>query len=175
MLNHCLINFKLSNLKKSYNELITTCILKSILRKDSIKYQVAITAEPKNYIFIAKHQETQIPRNLQAAVCPHKDNQYKHTALDLFKLYINVCLYTNTYELHRMYTYIHGTYGVPSGTSGKELACQRRRCKRRGFSPWVGKISWWRAWQLTPVSLPGESHGQRSLVDYSPGCEELDN
>ena len=50
MLNHCLINFKVSNLKKSYNELITTCILKSILRKDSIKYQVAITAEPKNYI-----------------------------------------------------------------------------------------------------------------------------
>ena len=37
-----------------------------------------------------------------------------------------------------------------------------------GFSPWVGKIPWRRAWQPTPVFLPGESHGQRSLVGYSP-------
>ena len=35
--------------------------------------------------------------------------------------------------------------------------------KRCGFNPWVGKIPWRRAWQLTPVFLPGESHGQRSL------------
>ena len=32
---------------------------------------------------------------------------------------------------------------------------------------WVGKIPWRRAWQPTPVFLPGESHGQRSLVDYT--------
>ena len=36
-----------------------------------------------------------------------------------------------------------------------------------GFSLWVRKISWRRAWQPTPVFLPGESHGQRSLVGYS--------
>ena len=30
--------------------------------------------------------------------------------------------------------------GVPGGTSGKELACHCRRCKRPGFNPWVGKI-----------------------------------
>ena len=30
--------------------------------------------------------------------------------------------------------------------------------------PWVRKIPWRRAWQPTPVFLPGESHGQRSLV-----------
>ena len=35
--------------------------------------------------------------------------------------------------------------------------------KRRGFNPWVGKIPWRRAWQPTPVFLPGESHGWRSL------------
>ena len=34
---------------------------------------------------------------------------------------------------------------------------------RDGFKPWVGKIPWRRAWQPTPVFLPGESHGQRSL------------
>ena len=32
---------------------------------------------------------------------------------------------------------------------------------------WVGKIPWRRTWQPTPVFLPGESHGQRSLVGYS--------
>jgi len=36
------------------------------------------------------------------------------------------------------------------------------------FHPWVGKNPWRRVWQPTPVFLPGESHGQRSLVDYSP-------
>ena len=36
------------------------------------------------------------------------------------------------------------------------------------FNPWVGKIPRRRAWQPTPVFLPGESNGQRSLVGYSP-------
>ena len=49
---------------------------------------------------------------------------------------------------------------------GKEPTCQCRRCKRHRFDPWVRKIPWRRAWQPTPVFLPGESHGQRSLVDY---------
>ena len=45
------------------------------------------------------------------------------------------------------------------------------RCKKRGFDPWVEKIPWRRAWQRTPVFLPGESHGQGSLAGYSPwGC-----
>ena len=41
-------------------------------------------------------------------------------------------------------------------------------CWRPGFSPWVGKIPWRREWQPTPIFLPGESHGQRSLMGYSP-------
>ena len=58
--------------------------------------------------------------------------------------------------------------GLPRGTSGKETTCQCRRQKRRGFHSWVGKIPWRRARQPTPVILPGESHGQRSLAGYSP-------
>ena len=57
--------------------------------------------------------------------------------------------------------------GFPGGTSGKESACQCRRHKRSGFDPWVGKIPWRRAWQPTPVFLPGESHGQKSLMGYT--------
>ena len=57
----------------------------------------------------------------------------------------------------------------------KKTFCQCRRCKRPGFNPWVGKIPWRRAQQPTLVFLPGESHGQMSLVCYSPwGLKESD-
>ena len=42
------------------------------------------------------------------------------------------------------------------------------QCGRPGFDPWVGKIPWRRAWQPSPVLLPGKSHGWRRLVGYSP-------
>ena len=58
--------------------------------------------------------------------------------------------------------------GFPGGISGKESICQCRRHKRCRFNTWVRKIPWRRKWQPTPVFLPGESHGQRSLAGYSP-------
>ena len=58
--------------------------------------------------------------------------------------------------------------GFPDGANGKELSYQCRRCKRCEFDLWVRKIPWRRAWQPTPVFLPGESHKQRSLVGYRP-------
>ena len=42
------------------------------------------------------------------------------------------------------------------------------QCRTSGFDPWVGMIPWRREWQPTPVFLSGESHGQRSLMGYSP-------
>ena len=57
---------------------------------------------------------------------------------------------------------------LPRWFSGKESACQCRRCRRLGFHPWIRKVSWSRKWQPTPVFLPGKSHGQRSLAGYSP-------
>ena len=64
--------------------------------------------------------------------------------------------------------------GFPDGPS-KEHAFQCRKYKRCGFDPWVGRFPWRKAWQPTPVFLPGESCGQRSVVGYSPqGCKELD-
>ena len=66
-------------------------------------------------------------------------------------------------------------YRLPWWLSSKEHACQCRDLKRLRFDPWVGKIPWRRAWRPTPVFLPGESHGQRSLVGYGPYChKELD-
>ena len=61
------------------------------------------------------------------------------------------------------------------GLSGKEPTYQCKRCKRHGFGPWVGKIPCRRAQKPTLVYLPEESHGQRSLADYSPwGHKESD-
>ena len=75
-------------------------------------------------------------------------------------------------------SYIYTTtdkIGLPRQHSGKECTCQPRRCRRLRFDPWVGKIPWRRTWQPTPVFLPGELHGWRSLVGYSPwGPQELD-
>ena len=48
--------------------------------------------------------------------------------------------------------------------SGKEPACQYRRCV---YDPWVGQIPWRRKWQPTPVFLPGKSHGQRGVAKES--------
>ena len=56
--------------------------------------------------------------------------------------------------------------GSPDGLVVKNLPCQCRRLKGCRFDPWVGKIPWRRAQQSTPVSLPAESYGQRSLADY---------
>ena len=65
--------------------------------------------------------------------------------------------------------------GLPREHSGKESACQCRRCKRHRLNPGVRKTPWSRKWQPTPVFLPGEPHGQRSLVGYSPwGHKESD-
>ena len=62
--------------------------------------------------------------------------------------------------------------GFPGDASGKEFTYP---CRRHGFDTWVRKIPWGRAWQSTPVFLPGESPWQRSLGGYSPwGFKKLD-
>ena len=89
------------------------------------------------------------------------------TYICIYCVYVYICILTYTN------IYIYNIMCNPGGASGKEPACQCRRYKRRGFDPWVWKIP--RTWQLTAVFLPGESHGQRNLVDYSSqGCKELD-
>ena len=101
-------------------------------------------------------------------------------------MYVYMCVYTCVcvcvYVYLRalcakllIYIYIQCEYmwGFPGRASGKEPVCQCRRCRRPRFNPWVRKIAWRRKWQPTSGFLPGKSHGQRSLVDYSPwSCKE---
>ena len=67
---------------------------------------------------------------------------------------------------------IYGDSMDLSGDSdGKESACNARDL---GSIPRSGN-PWRREWQPTPIFLPGEFHGQRSLAGYSAwGCQELD-
>ena len=62
--------------------------------------------------------------------------------------------------------------GLPSWLNGKESACSTGEADLISGS---GRFPWSRKWQPTPIFLPGKSHGQRSLVGYSPwGYNELD-
>ena len=51
---------------------------------------------------------------------------------------------------------------------GSEVKASARNAGDLGSIPGSGRFPWRRKWQPTPVFLPGESHGQRSLVGYSP-------
>ena len=56
--------------------------------------------------------------------------------------------------------------GFLGGSDGKESACN---AGHPGLIPGLGRFPWRKEWLPTPVFLPGEFHGQRILVNYSPG------
>ena len=70
------------------------------------------------------------------------------------------------------YTRILGV-GLPRGGASQVMLVVKNLPTNAGdirdvdSIPGLGR-SWRRAWQLTPVVLPGESHGQRGLAGYSP-------
>ena len=58
---------------------------------------------------------------------------------------------------------------------GSEVKASACNVGNLGSIPGLGRFPWRRKWQPTPVFLPGESHGQKSLVGYSPrGRKESD-
>jgi len=62
--------------------------------------------------------------------------------------------------------------GFHGGSDGKESSCN---AEDLGSVPRLGRSPWRREWQPTPILLPGEFHGQRSLEGYSLwGHKELD-
>ena len=71
-------------------------------------------------------------------------------------------------EIHKLYQ----IRGFPGGSDSKESDCN---AGDPGSIPGLRRCPWRREWQPTPVFLPGEFHGQRSLVGYSPwNHKELD-
>ena len=102
----------------------------------------------------------------RCGLCPRND---KKTGVEIWEHIVNDS-YWGKVELSHVYIplnshcLINQLWGFPSG---KESACQCRS-RRPRFNPWVRKTPWRRAWQPTPVLLPGKFHGQRRLVGYIP-------
>ena len=88
----------------------------------------------------------------------HNGPKQKLTVDSLTYIYMCVCVCVCVYKPIYVILYIH-IYAY---------TYEYVQCKRPGLDPWVRKIPWRRKWQPTPVFLPGESHGRRSLVGYSP-------
>ena len=98
-----------------------------------------------------------------------------HLCFPLLQLHIQARFLLMVGKINTRLIRLRFRRGFPGCTSGKESTCQCRRHKRCRLNPQVRKIHWRRKWQPTPVFLPGESHGQRSLVGYSPqSCKESD-
>ena len=62
----------------------------------------------------------------------------------------------------------HWVHVFPGGANGKESAPNAGDIREASSMPGSGRFPWRREWQPTPVFSPGESHGQRGLVGYSP-------
>ena len=78
-----------------------------------------------------------------------------------------------SWKVPSLFTQLHKTValflctGLPWRLRQGRICLQ---CGRPRFDPWVGNIPWRREWKSTPMFLPGEFHGQRSLAGYSPWC-----
>ena len=68
-----------------------------------------------------------------------------------------------SYYSKDIYRYVLIVLGFPGGSDGKESACNAGDL---GLNPGLGRSPWRREWPPTPVFLPGEAHGQKSLVGY---------
>ena len=104
-----------------------------------------------------------LPESKAVASWP-ADHQYSHVSVyfgELLEVFI--------------LTFFHPPKELVKTSLVAQMVKRLPTMRRPGFNPWVGKIPWRRKWQSTPGLLPGKSHGQRSLVGYSPcGRKESD-
>ena len=137
-------------------------------------YLIVASLEPRKELTLCCETQRVCPSHiLQPSGCRHQN--MKSFPFDSLLVFL---LYMKTSQCHTVFLIlVDSLQRLPWWLSGKETTCQCMRCR---FDPWVGKIPWRREkpgspWLPTPVFLPGKSHGQRSLADYSPwGCKESD-
>ena len=107
----------------------------------------------------------------------------------IFEVFDGVCIFPGIFLIKDQYAYfliyreMKGIwrnlasftleYELSRWLSGKRICHLRQELQETLVGSWVRKIPQRRKWQPTPVFLPGESHGWRSLAGYSPwGCKE---
>ena len=102
----------------------------------------------------------------------HIVRMIKYAALCFFHLII--CFKDSAIFFHGLKAHIFNTEYFIIWASPVVLVVKKNQLANagdigdEGSIPGLGKIPWRRAWESTPVFLPGESHGQRSLAGYSP-------
>ena len=69
-----------------------------------------------------------------------------------------------------LYSILITRQGFPGSAAVKNPPASAGDTRDTGSIPWIRKIPWGRTWLPAPISLPGKSHGQRSLE----GRKELD-
>ena len=87
---------------------------------------------------------------------------FSKTSLNIWKFTVHILLKSGLENFKHYFTSVLASLVAQSV---KNLPAVQETPR---FDPWVGKISWRRKCQRTPVFVPGKSHGQRSLVGYSP-------
>ena len=86
-------------------------------------------------------------------------------------IFISVYLSLYIYFLYILFIYHIFLYWASLVAQQLRICLQCRSHRRPGFDPWVGKIPWRRAWQLTPVFFPGES----PWTEASGGLQSMDH
>ena len=89
-----------------------------------------------------------------------KDKNYTHVAKKKKNIYIHIANLLGFVSVRKLPRWLHLGIHLPR--------------QETGVQSWMGKIPWRWKRQPTSVSLPGESHEQRSLAVYSPlGCKRV--
>ena len=92
---------------------------------------------------------------------------FSKTSLNIWKFTVDVLLKAGLENFEYYFT--------STCNGGSDSKASVYNAGDQGLSPGLGRISWRRKWQSTPVLLPGKSHEQKSLVGYSPwGRKESD-
>ena len=78
------------------------------------------------------------------------------------------------YVLKHGFSYMQYNFRTSQVAQGQIICLPfQETCETGGFDPHIRKIPWRKKWQPTPVSLPGESRGQRSLALQSLGLQRV--
>ena len=103
---------------------------------------------------------------------PFSQTQINNSLINRSRLHLPLWSIAKTVHLLSLTFVLIMSKGLPWWLRQLSICLQ---CGRPRFNPWVGKVSWRREWQPTPVFLPGKSPGPRGLVSYSPWSrKELD-
>ena len=127
------------------------------------------TCEICTYIFYMKYRKLNFHTEIHTHIFLCEIQKFLFSYMKYTPIYSYI-KYRKFFHIWNMHLYVH-IWNTENSTFIYEISTymfiHKIQKYRPGFDLWVGKISWRRGWLPTPVFLPGELHGQRSLADYT--------